>query len=134
MHKPSNTLQQVKEWLEKRSRFPFETMKKWDALYYIQQLEGEVAHYTSPKYRRPAEIELSNIVTKKKAKIIELESRLAQVERERDAAIRDCARFPCRTCDDKENGDLCHNCNVRKDSTRTNYEWRGVCEENTKEE
>lgn len=39
MHKPSNTLQQVKEWLEKCSRFPFETMKKWDALYYIQQLE-----------------------------------------------------------------------------------------------
>lgn len=53
MHKPSNTLQQVKEWLEKRSRFPFETMKKWDALYYIQKLE----------------------------------SRLAQVERERDAAV-----------------------------------------------
>ena len=68
------------------------------------------------------------------AYIQQLESRLAQVERERDAAIRDCARFPCRTCDDKENGDLCHNCNVRKDTTRTNYEWRGVCEENTKEE
>ena len=62
-----------------------------------------------------------------------LESRLAQAERERDAAVADCSRFPCATCSDKENGDLCHNCNVRKDTTRTNYEWRGVCPENTKE-
>lgn len=66
--------------------------------------------------------------------INQLESRLAQVEMERDAAIRDCARFPCGTCADKVNGDLCHNCNVRKDTTRTNYEWRGVCPENAKEE
>lgn len=60
----------------------------------------------------------------------QLKTNIAQVERERDAAVRDCARFPCSTCDDKENGDLCHNCNVRKDTTRTNYEWRGICEEN----
>lgn len=52
----------------------------------------------------------------------QLKSRLAQVERERDAAVKDCSRFPCATCSDKENGDLCHNCNVRKDTTRTNYE------------
>lgn len=68
------------------------------------------------------------------AYIEKLETRLAQVERERDAAVKDCSRFPCATCSDKENGDLCHNCNVRKDTTRTNYEWRGVCEENTKED
>ena len=68
------------------------------------------------------------------AYIQQLESRLAQVERERDAAIADCSRFPCATCSDKTNGDLCHNCNVRKDTTRTNYEWRGVCAENTEEE
>ena len=67
-------------------------------------------------------------------KVSVLESRLAQVERERDAAIADCSRFPCATCSDKTNGDLCHNCNVRKDTTRTNYEWRGVCAENTEEE
>ncbi len=65
--------------------------------------------------------------------IQQLESRLAQAERERDAAVADCSRFPCATCSDKENGDFCHNCNVRKDTTRTNYEWRGVCQENTKE-
>lgn len=63
-----------------------------------------------------------------------LESRLAQVERERDAAVKDCSRFPCATCSDKENGDLCHHCNVCRDTTRTNYEWRGVCPENSKEE
>lgn len=63
-----------------------------------------------------------------------LTERLAQVERERDAAVKDCSRFPCATCSDKENGDLCHNCNVCKDTRRTNYEWRGVCPENSKEE
>ena len=67
-------------------------------------------------------------------RIQQLESRLAQVERERDAAVADCSRFPCATCSDKANGDLCHNCNVRKDTTRTNHEWRGVCAENTKED
>ena len=68
------------------------------------------------------------------AYIQQLESRLAQVERERDAAVKDCSRFPCATCSDKENGDLCHHCNVCRDTTRTNYEWRGVCPENSKEE
>lgn len=63
----------------------------------------------------------------------QLESRLAQVERERDAAVDDCSRFPCATCSDQVNGDLCYNCNVCNDTTRTNYEWRGVCEENTKD-
>lgn len=62
-----------------------------------------------------------------------LESHLAQVERERDSAVDDCSRFPCATCSDKVNGDLCYNCNVCNDTTRTNYEWRGVCEENTKD-
>lgn len=104
-----------------------------DALAYIQQLEGEVAHYTSPKYRRPAEIELSNIVTKKKAKIIELESRLAQVERERDAAVADLAVIKfCALCKEDANtqeygSDKCHAC-----FNKSEWQWRGVCEENTK--
>ncbi len=102
MHKPSNTLQQVKEWLEKRSWFPFETMKKWDALYYIQQLEA----------------------------------RLAQVERERDAAVNDLSRS-CGSCKHKTctfDVNPCKDC-VKVDQfgfiERTHFEWRGVFEENT---
>lgn len=62
-----------------------------------------------------------------------LVSRLVQVERERDAAINDCGRFPCETCEERENGDLCPMC-VVKGSYRSLHQWRGVCEENTKEE
>lgn len=108
MHKPSNTLQQVKEWLEKRSRFPFETMKKWDALYYIQQLE----------------------------------TRLAQVERERDLLVGGLEQS-CDTCKHRENMSFhvpCNTCshiyrfNAAERGDTDNWEWRGVCAENTKEE
>lgn len=101
MHKPSNTLQQVKEWLEKRSRYPHETMKKWDALYYIQQLEA----------------------------------RLAQVERERDAMHRDMKLYSrCKACKKFADG---QDCPVHTEYTyggKALFEWRGVCEENTKED
>lgn len=62
-----------------------------------------------------------------------LESRLAQAERERDAAVRDCARFPCYTCTERENGDFCPQCRTMG-TFRALHEWRGVCDENTKEE
>lgn len=62
--------------------------------------------------------------------IQQLESRLAQAERERDAAVRDCARFPCYTCNEKGNGDFCHQCRTTG-TFRSLHEWRGVCEENT---
>ena len=62
-----------------------------------------------------------------------LESRLAKVERERDAAINDCGRFPCETCKERENGDLCPMC-VVKGSYRSLHQWRGVCTENAKED
>ena len=61
-----------------------------------------------------------------------LETRLAQVERERDAAVRDCARFPCYTCTERTNGDYCPQCRTTG-TFRTLHEWRGVCAENTKE-
>ena len=67
------------------------------------------------------------------AYIQQLESRLAQVERERDAAVNDCGRFPCQTCEERENGDLCPMC-VVKGSYRSLHQWRGVCAENSKEE
>ena len=52
-----------------------------------------------------------------------------QLKRERDAAVKDCARFPCQTCADRENGDLCTWCTVM-DGERTNHVWRGVKEDN----
>jgi hypothetical protein len=71
--------------------------------------------------------------------IEQLESRLAQVEKERDAAVRDitywafvpevCKHYKyCQTID--EDGDKgCFSPIICSD-----YEWRGVCSENTKEE
>lgn len=63
----------------------------------------------------------------------QLKSRLAQVERERDAAIADLKLYAgCKVC---KHGDFkfpkeCMDC-----GDETNYwQWRGVCPENTKEE
>lgn len=72
-----------------------------DALAYIQQLEAKD--------------------TEKGQRIAELEQELAAVKRERDAAIRDCSEFPCNTCDDRENRDLCCNCIKPGSTRRTNH-------------
>ena len=84
--------------------------------------------------------------------IQQLESRLAQVERERDAALHDlklsdgdecafckhtnlrdelCAKngYDCVTCADQERC-VCLGCTRNEDK----WEWRGVCSENAKEE
>lgn len=76
----------------------------------------------------------------------QLESRLAQVERERDAAVADlkeggdcyfckhgdlasqCDFWSCSTCTNEQCP--CYRC----DRTNNKFEWCGVCEENTKEE
>lgn len=50
--------------------------------------------------------------------------------RERDAAVRDCARFPCYTCEEAQNGDFCPQCRTTG-TFRTLHVWRGVCEENS---
>lgn len=64
--------------------------------------------------------------------IEKLESRLAQVERERDAAVRDLEEvttrvsswhIDCDYCKDKEKP-ICESCN---------WQWRGICAENTHE-
>lgn len=76
--------------------------------------------------------------------IIQLESRLAQVERERNAAVKDLADA-CKyckhiSCDDEDENSPCKDCMQRKGGVpfapmiRTRFEWRGVCEENTKGE
>lgn len=64
--------------------------------------------------------------------IEQLESRLAQVERERDAAVADLQLYAgCKVC---KYGDFkftneCMDCSY----DNNNWQWRGVCHENTKE-
>ena len=69
------------------------------------------------------------------AYIQQLESRLAQVERERDAMLLDLKEIGCGVCKHapSENDiyihNKCHDC-----VKQCNFEWRGVCPENTEEE
>lgn len=99
------------------------------ALAYIEQLEAAVEFY-------------SNTTQMLDAKIEKLESRLAQVERERDAAVHD-VRSLCAT--NYFSGDYCEYCKYREPdgqcfhdcipySNEWGWEWRGICPENTKEE
>lgn len=63
-----------------------------------------------------------------------LESRLAQVERERDAAVYDLNFVKsCWVCENKRNikTEHCSSCDL---AWRNHFKWRGVCDENTKEE
>ena len=78
------------------------------------------------------------------AYIEELESRLAQVEMERDAAVHDLKladRVDCDFCKHQYGEctyDGCQNCSkpcpCGSCRNSSNYEWRGVCEANTEEE
>ncbi len=69
--------------------------------------------------------------------INQLESRLAQVERERDAAVRDMyalalnyeSNFVCDFCGGNSPL-LCEQCKI----DYCGFKWRGVCAENTKED
>lgn len=69
--------------------------------------------------------------------VLKLESSLAQVERERDAAVFDLSQESCRCCKHvKCSSDEypCNRCRTFKYPyyfARGNYEWRGICEENT---
>ena len=64
------------------------------------------------------------------AYIQHLESRLAQVERERDAMKRDFMIDGCEAC--KHGHSALDDCNVPWSPCK--WEWRGVCAENTKED
>jgi len=70
----------------------------------------------------------------------ECERRLAQAERERDAAVRDLGDS-CKYCKNTRNAldsYPCNECMQRKNEhlfapvVRKKFEWRGVCEENSK--
>ena len=73
------------------------------------------------------------------AYIQQLETRLAQVERERDALIKHVQGkcHACKHADGFPNEGLCGSCkhtfHAKRESAE-NWEWRGVCPENTKGE
>ena len=74
-----------------------------DALAYIQQLEAQNT---------------------------ELLEKVEQLKAERDAAVRDCGCFPCQTCEERENGDLCPMCEIQG-GYRKFHQWCGVQKEET---
>lgn len=106
---------------------------------FLEKMHGETLAYIE-------RLEADN--ESKQKRIDDLESRLAQVERERDAAIDDlrhsfdpctvcknqdiCEQYcpendyNCPDCKDKHRC-ICHNCTADNDL----WEWRGLCEENT---
>ena len=53
---------------------------------------------------------------------------IQQLEAERDAAVRDCGCFPCQTCEERENGDLCPMCEING-GYRKFHQWRGAQKE-----
>ena len=97
-------------------RFDLNKKCKGDCSYVIKELYGLVLHY---------------------------ESRLAQVERERDAAVadlKDCADGHCIHCKSINlatecdfNGEcyVCLNDDCPCHESNCQWQWRGVCEENT---
>lgn len=62
--------------------------------------------------------------------VVSYESRLAQVERERDAMKHDFMIDGCEAC--KHGHSALDDCNAPWSPCK--WEWRGVCSENTKEE
>lgn len=65
---------------------------------------------------------------RKDEQIATLTAELEQVKLERDAAVKDCGKFPCQTCEERENGDLCPVCECQG-GYRSVHQWRGVTEE-----
>lgn len=98
-----------------------------DALAYIQQLEADLK---SEREQHQYTIDAANVM---KDEAMKLESRLAQVERERDAAVKDLKLVRCcGTCVNNEGG-CTTECYIVS-GVPSGWEWRGVCEENTEEE
>lgn len=102
-----------------------------DALEYIQQLEAGIDH--AEKVTR----ECAKSITENMDK---LQSRLIQVERERDAALKDIANtcWSCANAKPHQISKFLYSCPYLKGKAgvRTqceHWQWRGVCPENTKE-
>lgn len=93
----------------------------------IEQLEAELA---DAKRNHQHTIDIAE---KQKEQIGKLKKLVVRLYKEKKAAIIDCSEFPCKTCDDRENRDLCCTCIKPGNTRRVNYVWRGVCPENTEE-
>lgn len=144
---------------------------KKDALAYINQLEDAIDKTTqlmrsATEVIKKSQEQLESTYSQVKKALCgkenvswvevleaadQLKSRLAQVEREKDAAVDDlrnsfdpctvCKKqdiceqycpdndYNCPGCKDKHRC-ICHNCTADNDL----WEWRGACKENTKEE
>lgn len=89
--------------------------KSNDVLSYNQQLEADNA-------------QLNRCIENMTDKLNALNDELAQLQAERDAAVRDCGCFPCQTCEERENGDLCPMCEING-GYRKFHQWRGVQKE-----
>lgn len=140
------TPDEIKGWLGERSRFPHETLKRRACLGYIQQLESTVGQVSKAlcgnKNATPDELLQA---------VSQLKYRLAQAERERATALHDMNQLQGAACDYCKNmyrpngadhcvcrefGDLSTIAGSNKYALLVcaKFEWRGVCEENTKEE
>lgn len=98
-----------------------------DALEYIRQLEDAIEGSAQL-------VQSANELIKKRMN--EMESRLAHIERERDAAVSDLSESAwcgdCRHYKVDMDKEPCKTC--LKNGQKALWQWRGVCEENTKEE
>lgn len=69
--------------------------------------------------------------------VVHYESHIAQVERERDAAVK--VMRMVRLCENCKHIDKpcesypCSSCSMDRERRKPNWEWRGVCAENTKD-
>ena len=70
----------------------------------------------------------SDYIQQLEAQNAELLTKVEQLQAERDAAVRDCGCFPCQTCEERENGDLCPMCEING-GFRKFHQWRGVQKE-----
>lgn len=70
--------------------------------------------------------------------IEQLETRIAQAERERDAAVKVMSLVRlcenCKHCDKSCESYPCSSCSMDRERRKPNWEWRGVCTRNTKKE
>lgn len=106
------------------------------------ELKEEIpVHYHLPnpeaRLRHTDLMKLQNLHACTLTYIQQLESRLAQVERERDAAVHDLAEdricANCKHYSESVFNEPCSSC-VEDAETKKNWQWRGVCPENTEEE
>lgn len=111
-----------------------EEVKKWLKCWAITNTDECTGNCESCEYDVPmvSSVEIGAVALEY---ITQLEQRLAQVERERDAAVKDAVQiaiqldFPaCEWCKHKPyNHVKCKECRMRNEG----FEWRGVREENS---